>query len=114
MAELDQNGNVQYDPNVIRDFAGHLYDRARNLVFSHVMLGILAGIIGGFVFGVQTSVGGGAMVAILLCGIFAWVGYMIASPKAFLLRLQAQSALCQVQIEVNTRTAAQSIQQRAA
>jgi len=35
--------------------------------------------------------------------LFGWVGWEIGQRWAFHLRLQAQQALCQVQIEANTR-----------
>ena len=85
-----------YDGAIIREYASKLYARAAwNLFLFPVFLGGLGGIAGGVWRDRDWGLGG------LIAGVL--VGYYIASQRAFQLRLLAQSALCQVQIEENTR-----------
>ena len=85
-----------YDSAVIREYASKLYARAAwNLFLFPVFVAGLGGIAGGVWRGQDWGLGG------LIAGVL--VGYYIASQRAFQLRLLAQNALCQVQIEENTR-----------
>ena len=100
---VGQNKMVEYDPNVIRQFANALYKRANTIVAVYLIIGIIIGFTIGSLVGAAnkniTSLG-------LLIGVFAGgsIGYVIGQDKAFFLRLQAQLVLCQVQIEMNTRS----------
>lgn len=86
-----------YDGAIIREYASKLYARAAwNLFLFPVFLGGLGGIAAGVWLGRDWGLGG------LVTGVL--VGYYIASQRAFQLRLLAQSALCQAQIEENTRS----------
>ena len=90
---------VEYDDQVIAQHAAELYSRARRIVFVWTTLGLIAGGLGSRLF-LQSTVTpwlGAVVVGIL--------GYYAASGRAFALRLQAQMALCQRQIELNTRPA---------
>ena len=89
---------IAYDPSVIRSFAQQLYDRAATIVLVNAGIGL---VIGGLVG--KLALGNGGMVVLGLAG--AAAGYFLGSQKAFLLKLQAQISLCQVQIEENTRRA---------
>ena len=89
---------VAYDPAVIRQFAESLYDRANSIVVMHTILG---GVIGGAAGGLFK----GTTAALIGAAVAAAVGCYLGIQKAFLLRLQAQTALCQVQVEENTRRA---------
>lgn len=92
---------VQYDPNIIRGYAETLYRRASRIV-------IMAGV-SGFVL----SAGFGALfmsavkdnaTGVLMFGLFGMlIGVTVGRGRALVLQLQAQSALCQVAIEANTR-----------
>jgi hypothetical protein len=87
---------IGYDAGIIRSFAQKLYDRASAIVAAYTLIAlVIGGVVGEVVFG------NGA--ALALAAIFAIVGYIIGSQRAFMLKLQAQIALCQVAIEENTR-----------
>lgn len=95
---------VQYDPNVIQQHAASLYARASRIVFTSGFLGFIAGAVAGSMFGAAMKSGQGFFVVLgLLVGTL--VGVSIGRGRAFVLQLQAQSALCQVAIEANTRRA---------
>ena len=97
---------VDYDGSVLVEFAARLYSQAKTIVVSYTIGGGLLGAIIG---------GGGALAlsreyqalmwAIVVGLVCAAIGYSKGREKAFAFRLQAQTALCQAQIEVNTRTA---------
>jgi hypothetical protein len=53
------------------------------------------------------DINGAAVVAVAAIG--AILGYAVGSERAFSLRLAAQTALCQAQIERNTRSLAQAM-----
>ena len=90
---------IEYDPSVIRGFADELYRRANTIVMVNTALfGLVGALIGGEVKG------SGA--AILAGVVAAGIGYYLGLQKAFLLKLQAQTALCQVKIEDNTSRSA--------
>ena len=93
---------ASFDPSVIQEFAEALYRRAGTIVFFYaVLVAILGGGVG-LVLGQATGLGPapGAL-AMLVLG--ALLGAALGRDRAFALRLQAQTALCQVQIEKNTR-----------
>lgn len=92
---------VQYDPQVIAQHAEALYRRASRIVLTYGVVGFL---VGAAVLGAvasQRSVGG---VMVLVGGLVgALMGVSIGRSRAFVYQLQAQQALCQVAIELNTR-----------
>ena len=93
---------VSYDPAVIKRLADSLYQRASAIVALYTTAGVLVGLMLGVsagAFAVGAGVGGAFIGA--LAG--AFIGWNIGSQKAFWLKLQAQIALCQVEIEANTR-----------
>lgn len=85
-----------YDPKVINEFANRLYKRARSIIATYTLAGLLAGAVGGL----MTKEPIVAIIAGLLGGA---LGYTMGRDKAFSLKLEAQTALCQVQIETNSR-----------
>jgi hypothetical protein len=93
---------TKYDPSVIQQFADRLYAQAARIVLVYAVFGFTGGAVGGGIltnaaldsFLIGAVFGGG-----LLGALFA----VAAQTRAFALRLQAQTALCQVQIEMNTR-----------
>jgi len=97
---------IEYDPVIIGRYASRLYTRARSITVLYTFLGGVIAVGGiGFVaraadFG-TFGMGMGEMLIIGLVG--ALIGYVLGSERAFWLRLQAQNALCQAQIELNTR-----------
>jgi len=93
---------ASFDPSVIQEFAEALYRRAGTIAFFYAFLVAILGGGLGFVAGQATSLGAGpGALAMLVLG--ALLGAALGREKAFALRLQAQTALCQVQIEKNTR-----------
>lgn len=87
---------MQYDSNVIVEFAAKLYKRAGSIILSYTVFGVLLGAIGGLM------VIPDAMAAVAGAVLLGIIGFKLGADKAFQLKLQAQIALCQVQIETNT------------
>ncbi len=95
---------VQYEPSLIQQFAQRLYERANSTILLYTVFGALVGgLIGALLSGAVGNRGAGAPFA--LCGmlVLGLVGHALGSEKAFWIKLQAQTALCQAQIEKNTR-----------
>ena len=93
---------TKYDPTVIQRFADRLYEEANRIVYSYALVGFLIGGGGGGALGVSamsTFVLPGLFGGAILAGLFAMAGYA----RGNAMRLQAQTALCQVQIESNSR-----------
>ncbi|HEX3849856.1 MAG TPA: hypothetical protein VHW01_02750 [Polyangiaceae bacterium] len=97
---------TKYDPTVIQRFADRLYEEADRIVNTYAIGGFIIGGIGGGAVG-MSAMGAGAFLvpglfgAAILAGLFAIAGYARGNS----MRLQAQTALCQVQIEANSRRA---------
>jgi hypothetical protein len=102
-----------YDPSVIEVFAERLYAKAASFVVGSVVAGAAVGAAFGAV--PLTSLGSSWPVpsafgfATLLVGGLAGsvIGYLIGEARAFAYKLQAQSALCQLQLERNTAAVAE-------
>jgi hypothetical protein len=90
---------VPYDPRLIQEFAQRLYSRAANIVVVYTLAGAAIGWYVG-----KASGGPGGTYPTTAAIIGAVLGFGLGMEKAFWLKLQAQLALCQVQIEKNTRT----------
>jgi hypothetical protein len=97
------NESVRYDASVIQEFADRLYREAASIVIKSTIFGALVGAIVLVVLAVvvqqRENLGTGAAIGALLGGL---VGYSRGESRAFELRLRAQQALCQVQIERHT------------
>lgn len=101
---------VKYEPEIIQKFATKLYSRANSIVGTwtlglglvFLILGVLVGasVKDASAFKDAALIPTGALVG-LVVGLI--VGYTIGSSRAFVLKLQAQQALCMVQIEANAR-----------
>lgn len=99
------NGLIAYDPQIIQDFAKRLYRQAATIIVAYVIGGILLGAIIGSILvalprGGHIETSTGEIFGIILGGAFGYIG---GAEKAFRLKLEAQLALCQVQIESNTK-----------
>ena len=97
-----------YDPEVIQSFADDLYVKAASIVRSYTIVagfcGALIGAGGGFAVAGQGGPSESPLFGgLLLCALGAAMGYSAGQQKAAGLRLRAQTALCQVAIEQNTR-----------
>lgn len=96
---------INYDPSLIQEAANRLYSAAASIIFTSTFFGLIIGtVIGGaiyyFVKPTHPDPGIIILIGALLGGIF---GYSSGRERAFRLKLEAQKALCQVQIEKNTR-----------
>ncbi len=111
---------VTYDPAVIQEFADRLYQQARYIVITSCLKGLVIGLLIGGVIGgavqfalvraqqapysspISTSFDAVWIAALIVAALGAISGISRGREKSFKLRLEAQSALCQVQIEKNT------------
>lgn len=101
---------VQYDPQVLVQHAERLYREANFTMLRYGLLGFLLGAVaggtGGAIVGSAAGDAGLLFVAIglaTLVPLCTVVALVMGRDRAFALKMQAQTALCQVQIEVNTR-----------
>ena len=102
---------VQFDSTVIREAADALYRRAQRLVLRYTIFGFVIGGFGGAVAGLGSNFSYWPLSA-LFCGAFgAYMGSSMAQGKSFQLKLEAQTALCQAQIEHNIRMLAGTMQE---
>jgi ribosomal protein L40E len=86
-----------YDPNVIKRFAEKLYAQATITAAMYTLAGFLIP----FMIGIfLDSMGFGVIAGVVLGA----GGYILGQNRAFQLKLEAQTALCQVKIEENTRS----------
>ena len=92
----------EYDPSVIRQHAERLYRSAKGSVAAWVFLGAIVGGVLGLWRAEETQTP--KTHAPMFIAIAAFIGYFVGRDRAFRMRLQAQMALCQAQIEENTRT----------
>ncbi len=95
---------AHYNPETIRAFANRLYARAALTAVTSTILGVLIGLVAA-PFLLQSLPGSVAIrcpewVIALLLGA---IGLGQGMERGFLLKLQAQTALCQLEIEKNTR-----------
>jgi hypothetical protein len=104
------NDYVEYDASIIQEFALQLYRRAKSIVITSTALGAIVGAVGGAFLGngALSNVNADPMVNIAVGAIFGALivgamGLSAGRARAFALKLQAQVALCQTQIERNTR-----------
>lgn len=96
---------VKYEPAVIQESAERLYREAGRLVFAWAFrLGFLGAIAGGV--GLSMAKMSGLTGAVVVGLVGALMGASYGREKGFELRLRAQEALCQLQVELNTRPAA--------
>jgi len=93
-----------YDPGVIEEFAARLYARAKTIMLVYGVIGFLTGILiaGGLSVKAGREESNGVLL-ILAVAIPTLIGVLVGKARGFVLRLQAQQALCQVAIEKNTR-----------
>jgi hypothetical protein len=101
---------MKFDSTIIESFARRLYARASWVVlrywFLYTMVGGIAAATCYYYLPAQVAQNLGAFIVLGTLVCFGLVGIAVGNEKAFHLRLQAQMALCQIQIERNTRAAA--------
>jgi hypothetical protein len=108
-----------YDPKVIEQYAEKLYRKASSFVAGSIVIGASLGAAFGAV--PLTSLGASwpipsylGFATLLLGGLLGGIiGYVIGDTRSFGYRLQAQSALCQLQSERNTALVARAVSARA-
>jgi len=95
---------AHYNPEIIQAFADRLYARAAlSMVLSTVLGGLIGLVAAPFILQalpVAVVLRCPEWVPAVLLGV---IGFFQGVEKGFLLKLQAQTALCQLQIERNTR-----------
>lgn len=94
-------GKTTYNPDIIEVFADSLYTKAESIVTFYTTLGILVGI--SIIWYGKVSYGTFNIIFIIVAFITTLIGYQVGAEKAFWFKLQAQSHLCILQIEKNTR-----------
>ena len=99
---------VRYDSTIIHAGVERLYARANTRIAMYTLLGMGTGLSIGYVIaGLLGEAATGRMPYEALCTLLlGGIGFSIGRARAFALRLQAQTALCQLKIEENTRAAA--------
>lgn len=106
-----------FDPRIIEAFAERLYQKASSFLYGSVVCGVVVGMSFGAV--PLTSLGAAwpipstfGFATMLLGGILGGViGYVVGDTRAFGYKLQAQSSLCQLELERNSAEAAYWLQQ---
>lgn len=92
--------NVEYDPNIIQQFANKLYQQANRIINFYSVIFLLVGLGVGIFLDSSLEIG---FLKLIVPIVSCLVGYAIGCSIAFNLKLKAQIALCQVKIEENTR-----------
>ena len=93
---------VSYDLSIIQQHADRLYSRADAILAVYGLGFTAAGIVVGFLL-TDVLDSPGVVILVLSGLVSATLGIALGRARGFELRLQAQVALCQVQIELNTR-----------
>ena len=106
--------SIQYEPAIIREFASKLYAEANRVILLWaILLAVpgagIGGAIGYNLAGWGAKAAGGVLGGLLGLGVLGGLGRYIGERKAFILKLQAQLALCQVAIEENSKKRAGTI-----
>src|SRR5215216_6095824 len=112
-----QTAAPDFDPRIIEAFAERLYGKATSFLLGSVVFGVVMGMSFGAV--PLTSLGAAwpipsmfGFATMLLGGILGGViGYVVGDTRAFGYKLQAQGALCQLEVERNGAEAAYWLQQ---
>jgi hypothetical protein len=86
-----------YDAAIIHEFAARLYRQADSLAYTYAIVGGLIGLLPTY------AVSRSGAVALVVAAVLGSIGFSLGRAAGFKLRLQAQTALCQAQIEANTR-----------
>lgn len=94
-----------YDPSMIQLFASQLYRKADSIEAFYAIIGLAVGI---FLFAAVSGAGradGGFTLIMSICGgiLGLYIGKQTGISRAIQYRIEAQKALCFVQIEMNTR-----------
>jgi len=93
--------NAHYEPEALRRLAEQTHAQARTALVG----GIIGGMVTGSLFGYAASLMFATSTSLLAPGmaVGAVLGVVMGRRRAMELKLKAQMALCQIQIEENTR-----------
>ena len=94
---------VEYDPQVIQDYADGLYKQSKSITTCYFFIGIFAAII---IFSKISEILMGEFdFLIVAIGVFIGgvMGLFAGKNRSMEMQLEAQQALCQVQIQKNTK-----------
>lgn len=94
---------MQYDEQWIIAYAMALEERAKTMVRNAIISSVAIGFIVAAIAGSRLPIIQAAIIWALVTMILGGFLYASATSRATMLRLQAHTALCQVQIERNTR-----------
>ncbi len=102
---------TQYNPEFIQEHADRLYSQAKSTIAIWTIGGIIAGIMAGSMLGILLFVimqkaAAPATITPLFAVLAGLIGYKIGRDIALDLKLKAQTALCQLRTEENTRRVA--------
>jgi hypothetical protein len=108
----------QYTPEIIEEYAARLYRRASSMGVGAAVTGAVVGAFFGAIpltslgdaWPIPSAFGFATMFVGVVAG--ALIGWVIGDARGFGYRLQAQSALCQLQAERNTAAMARAIDVR--
>jgi len=93
-----------YDASVIQEFADSLYRQARSVIIRSTLLVAILGVVVSAILVAAAKMLTFIIPSIIIGGVIGgFFGHSIGKEHAFKLKLAAQVALCQVQIEKNTK-----------
>ena len=93
-----------YDPSLIQKFADKLYSQAASIIAGYTIFGAIIGYTAYHFFGSALPPEVTAIVNVWMVTVaLGLVGCYFGFQRAFMLRFRAQTALCQLEIEKNTR-----------
>ena len=94
---------ADYDPKIIQDYAEGLYKQAKSIVTCYFFIGIFGGLV---IFAKVSDVLIGELdFLVVAIGIFigAVIGLFAGKNRAFEMKLEAQEALCRIEIQKNSK-----------
>lgn len=94
---------IAYDSEVLNKVAAALYAQAQTVEVLYAAAGLGVGVVGGYASQQMLASGSNLAVVAVVALVGTLLGVVAARSKALALRAQAQTLLCQVQIEQNTR-----------
>jgi outer membrane lipoprotein SlyB len=95
---------VTYEAGLIQEFAQRLYRQAGSIILSSTLLGLFGGALVGGVGSALVKAQAHIVIAVIIgAAIGGFWGFARGKERAFKLKLEAQVALCQLQIEKNTK-----------
>lgn len=114
--KMDLESNVElvnYQPKIIQSFAQKLYSKADSIEALYSIAGLLVGL---FMFVGASGAGKSEGAVVLVMAISGailglYIGKQIGISRAIQYRIEAQKALCFVEIEKNTKATIEAIHQ---